>query len=168
VKKDAERRIALANAMGEDGEITAEDIAEAEGEVPLIAADQWCCMYNVLARQEDFRSERPQIQVIIEEAGHVCLFLPRFHCELNPIEMLWGYAKYRMYIYCLSRSLTHPGYIDYRNSTDGKFPNARDLVPRCLDSCSLTTIRRFFRKSWRYMDAYQYVHRCSSRAYVVG
>src|ERR1700748_3036362 len=124
--------------MGEDGEITAEDITEAEGEVPLIATDQWCCMYNVLAHQEDFRSERPQIQVIIKEAGHVCLFLPQFHCELNPIEMLWGYAKYCMCIYCFSRSLTHPGYTDYRNSADGKFPNAQDLVPRCLDSCSLT------------------------------
>ena len=168
VKKDAERQIALANAMEKDEEVSAEDIAEAEGEVPLIAPDEWCCMHSVLACQEDFRSERPLIQVIIEDAGHVCLFLPRFHCELNPIEMLWGYAKYRMCIYCFSRSLSRLGYPDYRNSADGKFVNVRDLVPQCLNSCSITTIRRFFQKSWRYMDAYQYVHRCYSRAYVVG
>jgi hypothetical protein len=24
------------------------------------------------------------------------LFLPWFHCELNPIERLWGYGKYHM------------------------------------------------------------------------
>ncbi len=38
--------------------------------------------------------EKPLIQSIIEDAGHVCLFLPWFHCELNVIEMLWGYAKF--------------------------------------------------------------------------
>jgi len=124
VRKDIERRIALANAMGQDEAVSAEDIAEAEGEVPPIASDEWCCMYSVLAHQEDFRSERPLIQVIIEDAGHVCLFLPRFHCELNPIEMLWGYAKYCMCIYCFSRSLSHPCYPDYRSCADGKFAHA--------------------------------------------
>jgi len=99
VQKDAERRVALADAMGQDDVISAEDIAETEGEVPSIAIDKWCCMSRVLSLQEDFQNEQPLIQTIIENAGHVCLFLLCFHCELNAIEMLWGYAKHRAYTY---------------------------------------------------------------------
>jgi hypothetical protein len=54
----------------------------------------WCCMYRVLSLQEDFATEKPMLQRYIESRGHVCMFLPKFHCELNPIEMLWGFAKY--------------------------------------------------------------------------
>jgi hypothetical protein len=43
--------------------------------------------------EQDFREEKPLIQLKIEEAGHICLFLPKFHCELNPIERYWGYSK---------------------------------------------------------------------------
>ncbi|KAJ6617726.1 hypothetical protein B0H10DRAFT_2434264 [Mycena sp. CBHHK59/15] len=46
-----------------------------------------CCMQRVLSLQQDFREEKPLLQLIIEKAGHKCLFLPKFHCELNPIEM---------------------------------------------------------------------------------
>ena len=46
---------------------------------------------------------------------------------------------------------------DYRNSADGTFPKAKTLVPESLDLCSVTTMRRFFQKTWRYMDSYQYV-----------
>jgi transposase len=35
------------------------------------------------------------LQTLIEAAGHKCYFLPKFHCELNPIEMQWGWAKGR-------------------------------------------------------------------------
>jgi len=54
--------------------------------------DKWCCMHHVLSLQEDFRSEKPLIQSLIEDAGHIYLFLPRFHCKLNSIEMLLGYS----------------------------------------------------------------------------
>jgi len=30
---------------------------------------------------------------LIENSGHVCIFLPKFHCELNFIERYWGAAK---------------------------------------------------------------------------
>ena len=43
----------------------------------------------------------------------------------------------------------------YRNLADGRFATARTLVPQCLDACELITIRRFFQKSWRYIDAYK-------------
>jgi len=102
-RKDAERRVALAEAMGQDGAATAEDMAITGAEITSESGpdNEWCCMHQILALQEDFRSEKPLIQSIIEDAGHICLFLPRFHCELNPIEMLWGYGKYRMYMMSL-------------------------------------------------------------------
>ena len=42
----------------------------------------------------------------------------------------------------------------YRNVSDGRFKTAKVLVPQCLDACGLITIRKFFRKTWRYIDAY--------------
>jgi len=56
-----------------------------------------CCMQRLLSLQDDFRSEKPLLQLIIEGAGHTCLFLPKFHCELNPIELVWGQAKRRKF-----------------------------------------------------------------------
>jgi hypothetical protein len=63
-----------------------------------------------------------------------------------------SYVHLMILICCLT--LKRP---DYRSLADGKFTTAKVLVPKCLDSCSLITIRKFFQKAWRYMDAYQYV-----------
>jgi hypothetical protein len=108
-RKDAEQRIALAEATGQDGIATAEDVVAADSDLQPTPDDEWCCMHRVLVLQEDFRSEKPLIQSIIESAGHICIFLPRFHCELNPIEMLWGYGKHRMnlsFLHALPITLT--------------------------------------------------------------
>lgn len=93
-KKDAERRVAAAEAMGQEDTLSDKDISQAE-EVEMTSESEWCCMYRVLSLQEDFVNEKPMIQHYVESRGHVCMFLPKFHCELNPIELLWGYAKYR-------------------------------------------------------------------------
>ena len=50
-------------------------------------------MQCVLFLQPDFVNEKPLLQLVIEKAGHKCLFHPKFHCELNPIEMVWGQTK---------------------------------------------------------------------------
>ncbi|KIO02006.1 hypothetical protein M404DRAFT_148777, partial [Pisolithus tinctorius Marx 270] len=52
-----------------------------------------CCMQKMLANQQDFKDEKPLILILVEEAGHQCWILPKFHCELNPIEMYWGWMK---------------------------------------------------------------------------
>ncbi|THU99299.1 hypothetical protein K435DRAFT_818623 [Dendrothele bispora CBS 962.96] len=63
-----------------------------------------------------------------KERGVQVIFLPKFHCELNPIEQCWGYGKR---LYHLER-------------------NALE----CLDKVPLESIRRFFNRSHKFMDAY--------------
>ena len=38
-------------------------------------------------------SQQSALQEMLEEAGHLFLLLPKFHPELNWIEMVWGYVK---------------------------------------------------------------------------
>jgi hypothetical protein len=47
-----------------------------------------CCMARLMSKQEDFINQPSQLETLIIESGHLCLFLPKFHCELNPIEMV--------------------------------------------------------------------------------
>lgn len=51
-----------------------------------------CCMARLLSRQEDFANQSSMLKTLIKKAGHECIFLPKFHCELNPIEMV-GWFK---------------------------------------------------------------------------
>lgn len=52
-----------------------------------------CCWKRILDLQTDFQEEKPELQRLLESRGHRCVFLPAFHCELNPIELYWGYIK---------------------------------------------------------------------------
>ena len=49
---------------------------------------QNCCMARLLSQKEDFMNQESMLETFIRGAGHECLFLPKFHCELNPIEMV--------------------------------------------------------------------------------
>ena len=57
------------------------------------AGQKSCCWSKIMSLQSDFVNKRPMLQEVIEDSGHVCLFLPKFHCELNPIELFWSYIK---------------------------------------------------------------------------
>jgi hypothetical protein len=76
----------------------------------------------------------------IEEGSNesdVFHLLPKFHPELNPLEYLWGWSKHY-----------------FRECSNGKFDFAKCLVPTSLNACPLVTIRRFFRRSERYISVY--------------
>ena len=47
-----------------------------------------CCMAQLLSQQDDFVNQESMLESFIKAEGHLCLFLPKFHCELNPIEMV--------------------------------------------------------------------------------
>jgi hypothetical protein len=47
-----------------------------------------CCMARLLSKQDDIGNQESMLETLIKKAGHDCIFLPKFHCELNPIEMV--------------------------------------------------------------------------------
>ena len=70
--------------------------------------------------------------------GHRCYYIPKFHCELNPIERVWGAAKQYTRSHC-----------------DYSFPGLEGTVPIGLASVELETKRKYFRKCREYMQAYR-------------
>jgi hypothetical protein len=54
-----------------------------------------CCCWRMLYTEPDFVGAKFLIKEICCNRGFGVLFLPKFHCELNPIEQCWGHAKQR-------------------------------------------------------------------------
>ncbi|KDR79134.1 hypothetical protein GALMADRAFT_137026 [Galerina marginata CBS 339.88] len=87
---------------------------------------------------DDFSNQVSMLETLIKDAGHECIFLPKFQCELNPIEMYWRWVKYR-----------------YRQVHKKMFEDAKQAALTALDSCPVNVIRRFINRSWRFMEAYR-------------
>lgn len=45
-------------------------------------------MARLLSQQEDFLNQPSMLETVIHATGHECIFLLKFHYELNPIEMV--------------------------------------------------------------------------------
>ena len=73
--------------------------------------------------EEDFRQQKCELQETLEACGQVVLFLPKFHCELNPIEPYWCQAKW----YC-------------RENCDYTFSRLCETVPKSLASVKDSSI----------------------------
>ena len=50
-----------------------------------------CSMACLLSKQDDFHLQESLLEQKIKAKGHICISLPRFHCELNPIEMVGSF-----------------------------------------------------------------------------
>mmetsp|Transcript_36378 Transcript_36378/g.60283 ORF Transcript_36378/g.60283 Transcript_36378/m.60283 type:complete len:302 (+) Transcript_36378:169-1074(+) len=86
---------------------------------------------------------------------HLCLFLPKFHCELNAIERYWGATKKWLRRHC---SYSLPGLratlpIALSQSLDD-LPEA-DRGKQDLPVSPLLKMRRWFRISWQYAIEYR-------------
>lgn len=46
-------------------------------------------MRKELACHRDFRDEKNKLEYFLHNRGHACLFIPKYQCEINPIERCW-------------------------------------------------------------------------------
>lgn len=117
-----------------------------------------CCAKRLLEMQPDFQEQRSLVQEVIEAAGHLCIFLPKFHCELNFIEYFWGAIKKYLRDHC-----------------DYTFTTLQENLPKALESVAVGTIRKWEHRMWHWLEAYDsglaareaqlHVQKFSSRRY---
>ena len=94
-------------------------------------------MRKVLGSHHDFKYEKTRVEHYLHQRGHRVLFIPKYHCKLNPIERVWAEAKRFTRKHC--------------NYT---FPQLERTVEPALDSVDVQLIRKYFRKAREYMNAY--------------
>ncbi|KAH6583636.1 hypothetical protein BASA61_007904 [Batrachochytrium salamandrivorans] len=94
---------------------------------------------ELLQSQPDFQAQKPWLQEIVETNQDLTIdYYPKYHCEFNFIELYWGAAKRYS-----------------RRNCDYSFKGLELVLPAALNSVSLTLIRKYARKCFRYMDAYR-------------
>ena len=100
-------------------------------------------MRETLSKYPDFASSKTIVQDKIEARGHLCMFFPKFHYELNASERNWCHAKKHS-----------------RKYSNGSITRLTKIVPEALDTCTPELNRKFFRKSRDYLRAYCEGHTC--------
>ena len=75
---------------------------------------------------------------VIEAAGHLCIFLPKFHCELNFTKFFWGVVKRYL-----------------RENCDYTFDTLKGNMPKAMESMKLEVICHWEHCMYRWMEAYR-------------
>ena len=81
--------------------------------------------------------KRQLSSIFLDKSIGCYIFIPKFHCKLNPIERCWGTAKHYTRQHC-----------------DYTFPGLEKTIIPALDSVSVDLIRKYFRKIGEIMRAY--------------
>ena len=112
-----------------------------------------CCMACLLSKQGDFVNQISMLKTMIKEAGHECIFLPKFHCELNPIEMVlhFWYLCYDYWCYIV----LGVGKISILTSCE-------ENIWQCQDSCLGCTQYMSIRHNQTVLQLVLVIHECLS------
>ena len=74
----------------------------------------------------------------LESLGHLCVFLPKYHPELNFIERFWSRLKWWLRQHC-----------------EWSLRALFEKIEEACDKIELSLIRKYARTAWRWMDAYR-------------
>ncbi len=98
-------------------------------------------MRKLLSDMKDFKEQKSLVEELILSKGHLFSFLPKFHCELNPIERCW----------CRAKQYT-------RQHANGSIIRLRRIVREGLESVTLDLIQKYYATCRDYERAYREGH----------
>ena len=99
-----------------------------------------CCARAVLSREPDFLEQKEWLEETVEdELGFKIIFFPKYHCELNYIELVWGWIK-----------------AHHRRTCTYNFNDLRAGLPDTMElHIPLITVQRYYRYCFRFMSGYR-------------
>ena len=97
-----------------------------------------CCARKCLSNEKDFLGQREWLREVIEDRGHTVIFYPKYHCELNYIEMIWAYLKNKLKMSCTNN-----------------FDAMITMIPNLMENLSTAVCRRSAEHCLRVMDRYR-------------
>ena len=98
-----------------------------------------CCATTILSLEPDFFEQRDALTEAVEGHGFNILFYPKYHCELNFIENVWGWLKQF-----------------YRKNCQYNYKDLKNTLPDTLTTkLDITMVRKFQRRCFRFMSGYR-------------
>ena len=95
-------------------------------------------MFGVLSEEPAFLAQKPWLAETVER-NPGCFWYPKYHCELNFIEMFWGWIK-----------------AHHRNNCTYNYPALKKGLPITLDELMpIAFVRRAFNHCLRFMAGYR-------------
>jgi hypothetical protein len=95
----------------------------------------------LLSEEPDFKASKETNWILetVQAFGYCnAIFYPKFHCELNYIELIWAYVKKWL-----------------RRRCSYSIEDLREKVPLCLKSIPLSIVKKSWQHCSRYMSAYR-------------
>ena len=96
-------------------------------------------MSKKLSEFEDYSNQTTLLEELVHSKGHICLYLPKYHYELNPIERNWCHAK----------------KVARQYYANGSIVQLQKVVPTSLDAVSLEMMNKFYRTCNDYEMSYR-------------
>lgn len=98
-----------------------------------------CCAVTCLSSQNDFQNQKEWLTEVVEGLGFFIIFYPKFHCELNFIEMIWAMLKAQL-----------------RKNCSYNFSTLKQSLPGILEGVGTSAQAiKFARHCFRFMDGYR-------------
>jgi len=99
----------------------------------------FCCARTCLANQPDFLAQREWLREVVEESPQSSIiYFPKFHPELNHIEMVWCYIKQI-----------------WKRKSDNKFQTLEAEIPKIIQEVPVSFIRKTERHCLKRMEGYR-------------